>query len=110
VGGGTRIRNGGRAAVRRAARGGGSQPDPLKLPKASKGGRLTRRSPADVETTLATVVSALKATRGKGMRSEEIQQTLKLDKRELPRVLRHGLAKKALKARGAKRATTYTAA
>lgn len=75
----------------------------------AKGRRLARRSPADIEKTLATVVSALRATRGKGMRSEEIRRTLRLDKRELPRVLKTGIAKKALRSKGQKRATIYFA-
>jgi hypothetical protein len=76
----------------------------------AKGGRLGRRSPADIEKTLAIVVSALKATRGKGLRSEQIQIALRLDKRELPRVLRTGIAKKAIRSKGQKRATVYFAA
>jgi hypothetical protein len=55
-------------------------------------------------------VTALKATKGKGLRSEQIQKSLGLDKRELPRVLRTGIAKKALKSKGQKRATIYFAA
>ena len=46
----------------------------------------------------------------KGLRSEEIRKALKLDVREVPRVLKEGLAKKKLKSRGQKRATTYFAA
>jgi hypothetical protein len=44
------------------------------------------------------------------MRSEEIQKSLGLDKRELPRVLRTGLEKKVLRSKGQKRATRYFAA
>ena len=44
------------------------------------------------------------------MRSEDIQKALKLDKREMPRVLEEGLTKKALKSKGQKRATVYSAA
>jgi hypothetical protein len=73
------------------------------------GGKLARRSQADIDSTLGLVVAALKAT-PEGMRSEEIRDFLKLDKRELPRVLGAGLAKKALKSKGRKRATTYFAA
>ena len=51
----------------------------------------------------------MKATKGKGLRAEEIRAALKLDRRELPRVLHEGLAKKKLRSRGAKRATTYFA-
>ena len=78
-------------------------------PKATtKGGRLARRSPADIAKTLAQIVSLLKTKKG-GLRSEEIRKALKLDVREVPRVLKEGLAKKALKSKGQKRATVYTA-
>jgi hypothetical protein len=73
----------------------------------AKGGRLPRRSPAEVDKTLGLVVAALKSTKAKGMRSEEIQKHLKLDKRELPRVLKTGLQKKALRSKGQKRSTVY---
>lgn len=76
----------------------------------ARGGRLARRSASDIDRTLALVVTALRATRGKGLRSEQIQKALGLDKRELPRVLRTGIAKKALKSKGQKRATVYFAA
>jgi hypothetical protein len=79
-------------------------------PAKTRGGRLARRSPEDVAKVLAAVVSALKATKGKGLRSEQIQAALKLDKRELPRVIAMGLAKKAIKKKGQKRSTTYFAA
>jgi hypothetical protein len=109
AGGGSEAGNGRRSAVRGPARDGGGQPDPLRLPRPSKGGRLARRSPADIEKALASVVSLVKRKKD-GLRSEEIQAALKLDKRELPRVLRTGVAKRALKAKGQKRATRYLAA
>jgi hypothetical protein len=45
-----------------------------------------------------------------GLRAEEIRTALKLDVREVPRVLKEGLKTKKLKAKGQKRATTYTTA
>jgi Fic family protein len=45
-----------------------------------------------------------------GLRSEEIRRALKLDVREVPRVLKEGLTKKKLRSKGQKRATTYFAA
>jgi hypothetical protein len=71
---------------------------------------LARRSPEDIAKTLASVVSTLKGTRGKGLRAEQIQAALKLDRRELPRVIAMGLSKRALKRKGHKRATVYFAA
>ncbi len=69
-----------------------------------------RRSPEDVDQTLGLVVAMLKATPDEGMRSEEIQDFLKLDKRLVPRVLKRGLDERVLRTRGQKRATTYFAA
>jgi hypothetical protein len=77
--------------------------------KKGKGGRLARRSPAEIAKTLGTIVTLLKGKKA-GLRSEEIRKVLKLDVREVPRVLKEGLAKKAIKSKGQKRATVYTAA
>jgi hypothetical protein len=74
------------------------------------GGRLVRRSAVDIQKTLEQVVALLKAMGSAGARSEEIQKSLKLDKRELPRVLQTGIAKKVLRSKGQKRATRYFAA
>jgi hypothetical protein len=71
--------------------------------------RLARRSPADIARTLDAVVILVRKTK-MGMRSEEIRKALRLDVREVPRVLKEGLAKKKLRSKGQKRATTYTAA
>lgn len=84
--------------------GGGGQPDPLRKP-----GRLARRSQAQIEATLTKIVAAVRATRGKGLRAEEIRKALGLDVREVPRVLKEGLRTKKLKAKGHKRATVYRA-
>jgi len=69
--------------------------------------RLPRRSAADVDKALADVVRFV-GTNGK--RAEEIRVGLKLDVREIPRVLREGLRKRVLRATGQKRAKTYFAA
>jgi hypothetical protein len=42
--------------------GGGGQPDPLR-----RRGRLQRRTQAQIQATLAKVIAAVKATRGKGL-------------------------------------------
>jgi len=78
-------------------------------PAKTKGGRLARRSPEDIARTLGAIVSLLKGKKA-GLRSEQIQAALKLDKREMPRVLGDGLTSKKLKSKGQKRATTYFAA
>jgi hypothetical protein len=71
-----------------------------------RGGRLARRSSEDLERTLGLVVAAVQSN---GMRAEDIQKFLSLDRRELPRVLALGLSKKVLRKTGAKRATKYHA-
>jgi hypothetical protein len=75
-----------------------------------KPGRLARRTQDQIEATLAKVVAAVRATRGKGLRAEEIRKQLALDVREVPRVLKEGLKSKKLKAKGNKRATVYRTA
>ncbi len=112
VGNGRRARGPGRpkGSGLRAQGGGGGMPDPIHVsPKKGNGGRLARRSPADIARALdAVVVLVRKST--KGLRSEEIRKALKLDVREVPRVLKEGLSKKKLRSKGQKRATTYFAA
>jgi hypothetical protein len=112
VGNGRRARGPGRpkGSGLRAQGAGGGMPDPLHVvPKKTKGGRLARRSPADIAKALDAVVSLVKKSNA-GLRSEEIRKALKLDVREVPRVLKEGLAKKKLKSKGQKRATVYSAA
>jgi hypothetical protein len=70
--------------------------------------RLARRSPADIARALDAVVILVRKSKT-GMRSEEIRKALRLDVREVPRVLKEGLAKKKLRSKGQKRATTYSA-
>ena len=72
-------------------------------------GRLARRSPEDVAKTLGTVIALVKGKKA-GMRAEEIRNALKLDRREVPRVLKAGLSSKTLRSKGQKRATVYTVA
>jgi hypothetical protein len=78
-------------------------------PARKPSGRLARRSPADIAKALGQVVALVKGKKT-GLRSEEIRKALRLDVREVPRVLREGLAKKSLRSKGQKRATTYFAA
>jgi hypothetical protein len=55
------------------------------------------------------VVALVKKNKN-GLRAEAIRTSLGMASKEMPRVLKEGLAKKKLKAKGQKRATTYTAA
>jgi hypothetical protein len=75
---------------------------------AGKRGRLPRRSAEDIKATLDKVHGLLRASKG-GLRAEQIRAALKLDVREMPRVLKEGLATKKLSSKGQKRATTYFA-
>jgi hypothetical protein len=73
-----------------------------------KSGRLARRSADDIAQTLERVVSLVKRHK-QGMRAEQIRTQLRMQAKEMPRVLKEGLSKKMLKSKGQKRATTYFA-
>jgi hypothetical protein len=77
--------------------------------KKGSAGRLKRRSPQDIAKALARIVELVKK-HPKGLRAEEIRAELKMESKEMPRILKEGLAKKALKSKGHKRSTTYSAA
>ncbi len=91
----------------RATEGGGGQPDPLRTPR-GKNGRLPRRSAADIAKTLDKIVLLVK-TQKNGLRAEEIRSKLGMQAKEMPRILKQGLAAKKLTSKGHKRATTYFA-
>jgi hypothetical protein len=76
--------------------------------RSAKAGRLPRRSAEDIKAALDKVHGLLKASKA-GLRSEQIRAALRLDKREVPRILKEGLATKKLTSKGHKRATTYFA-
>jgi hypothetical protein len=71
-------------------------------------GRLPRRSPAQIAKTVDRVVGLVKKHKD-GLRAEQIRVELGLLAKEMPRVLKDGLAAKKLSAKGQKRATTYFA-
>ena len=72
-------------------------------------GRLKRRSAGDIATALDHVVTLVKKHKS-GLRAEQIRHELHMQAKEMPRVLKEGLSRKKLKAKGQKRATTYFAA
>ena len=80
---------------------------PARSVRNEKSRRLPRRSTEEIAAALDEIVG-LVSKRKDGMRAEEIRKALNLDVREMPRVLKEGLATKRLKAKGRKRATTYT--
>jgi len=77
--------------------------------RASKGGRLQRRSPEEIAKSLDRVVGLLKTNKG-GLRAEQIRVALKMQAKEMPRVLKEGLEQRSLRSKGEKRSTTYSAA
>jgi hypothetical protein len=101
------VRNGRRPRV---VAGGNGEPDTHSTPSQSKGknGRLPRRSPEEIAKTLDKIVLLVK-THKNGLRAEEIRSKLGMQAKEMPRILKEGLAKKKLASKGQKRATTYSA-
>jgi hypothetical protein len=78
-------------------------------PREGRGeGRLPRRSAEDIKAALDKVHGLLKGSKT-GLRAEQIRKAIRLDVREMPRVLKEGLASKKLSSKGRKRATTYFA-
>ncbi len=106
-GGGGNVANGRRARV---AAGGDREPEPVSPPPAGKGkaGRLPRRSAEEISQMLGKIVLLVK-THKEGMRAEEIRSALGMQSKEMPRILREGIATKKLTTKGQKRATTYFA-
>lgn len=80
-----------------------------KAAKAAKAtGRLPRRSAEEIAACVDRVVALLKKEPN-GMRAEHIREKLGLQTKEMPRILKQGVASKKLKSTGQKRATTYSA-
>ncbi len=69
--------------------------------------RLIRRSPQDIAKLLASVVSLLGKS-PKGLRAEELRASLKVQPKEMPRILEEGLVTKVIAKTGKARATVYT--
>jgi hypothetical protein len=78
-------------------------------PRGRRSGRLPRRSAEEIAAELDRIVGLVKKSKA-GLRAEEIRSALKMQSKEMPRILKEGLATKVLKSKGEKRATTYTAA
>ena len=94
----------------RAARATKRAPKVKAAPKAKKAGsRLARRTPEQIATELARIVSLVKKSKA-GLRAEEIRKELNLLPKEMPRLLKEGVKSRSLKSKGEKRATVYSAA
>jgi hypothetical protein len=100
---GTGVANGHRG---RGVTGNARQAGPLPAPKKGKPGRLPRRSADEIAKALDKIVLLVK-THKEGMRAEEIRSKLGMEAKEMPRILKQGLAAKKLTSKGQKRATTY---
>jgi hypothetical protein len=79
------------------------------MSRGRKSGRLPRRSAEGIAKALDQVIALVKKHKD-GLRAEQIREQLKMQSKEMPRVLKEGVSKKKLKSKGQKRATTYTAA
>ena len=93
------------AAVGRVAAAASSKAKPAAK---RRSGRLERRSPEDIEKAAHSIQALLQKNKA-GLRSEQIQSALGLDKKELPRPLAFALESKLIVKKGQKRATTYFA-
>ncbi len=69
--------------------------------------RLARRSPEQIASLVSLVAHAIKAA-GKGLRAEQLRVAIKAQAKEMPRILKTGIATGVLKATGHKRATEYS--
>jgi hypothetical protein len=80
-----------------------------RAPKAARSsGRLNRRSAEEIAAVLNKIVLLVK-TQKDGLRAEQIRSKLGMQAKEMPRILKEGIAAKKLTTKGQKRATTYFA-
>jgi hypothetical protein len=93
------------APAARAGRPAAAKPAPKKT---TPSGRLRRRSADDIAAALDGIVALVKKKK-EGLRAEQIRMEIGLEAKELPRILKEGLATKKLRSKGQKRATTYFA-
>jgi hypothetical protein len=96
----------GRSTSRPVAPASKAPPPPPKMTVLKPSGRLARRSDEEIQAMLAKVVLLVK-THKTGMRAEEIRSKLGMLPKEMPRILKEGVATKKLTTKGQKRATTY---
>jgi hypothetical protein len=99
---------GGSRAARAPARRTAVSVAPKPSPKKTTSGRLRRRSPEEIAGALESIVALVKKNK-EGLRAEQIRAELGLEAKELPRILKEGLAARKLRSKGRKRATTYFA-
>jgi hypothetical protein len=91
----------------RPRRGGGTTAgNPGPRARATKSGRLARRSEAEILKAVEQVLALVKKNKA-GLRAEQIKTALGLQAKEMPRILKTAVAGKKLKKKGQKRATVY---
>jgi hypothetical protein len=100
----TRGRKGKADTAVEAGAGAGSHGMSRQAPVAGK--RLARRTQAQIDQYVDAIVALLKK-HPEGLRAEQIQRALGLDKRETPRPIAAALQKRLISKKGEKRATTY---
>jgi len=81
---------------------------PRRNARAGRGGRLGRRTAADIGRMVESIVGVLQKA-GEGMRAEQIREVLHVEAKELPRPLAEAIASGQITKSGQKRATTYFA-
>ncbi len=96
-----------KGAKRVAAAAPAKAPAAPKAPKASKAGTRGRRTPAQIEATIASVLGYIKAN--PNTRSEAIRAALKLARPAMRDALDRLSEGKKIKMKGVKRAASYTA-
>lgn len=81
-------------------------PKPAAKPKSKGGGRLPRRSQADIDRAVEQIVTLL-LKHPLGLRADQIRDALHLDERELPKPLTDAVQNGRIAKRGNKRSTIY---
>jgi hypothetical protein len=81
---------------------------PSRARSSQKGGRLERRSQADIAAVVDRIVELLEQ-HPEGLRAEQIREMLELEAKELPRPIAEALQQRRITKSGQKRATTYFA-
>jgi len=97
------------AGRRTAAKADREESDAPAAPRAKRrAGRLARRSPEEIDAVVERIVATLKASPA-GLRSEQLQKELDIDKREISGPITQALSAKKIRKTGQKRSTTYFA-
>lgn len=102
------VTSGGGGARRGRPRADGASPRKVAPVARGRGGRLGRRSAAQIGKMIDSIVEVV-AKSTAGLRAEQIREQLGVESKELPRPLAEALASGRITKSGQKRATTYFA-